>query len=172
MATVAKSNLDTFILYVSNSMKLCLFCSKNPNMQPRPVIIRPRWLTGSDESPARLTEPCPYPVEVEGAVGVLEEEHDLIPGWGSTDLHTIYILFEEAAFWNPSARSSQWHHGWHFRGKRRQRERAGRRWPAFCGQFQQTKNKILYFKYKIKRTNVGNSPQKPPPTASLQYVQY
>lgn len=31
-------------------------------------------------------------------MGGLEEEHDLIPGSGSTDLHTIYVLFEEAGF--------------------------------------------------------------------------
>lgn len=30
--------------------------------------------------------------------GGLEEEYELNPGSGSTDLHTIYILFEEAAF--------------------------------------------------------------------------
>lgn len=103
--------------------------------------MRPRWLTGSDESPAWLTQPRPCPMEVEGAVEGLEEEHDLIPGSGSTDLHTIYILFEEAAFWNPSARSSQWHHGRHFRGKRTQRERPGRRRPPSTARFSRRKIK-------------------------------
>lgn len=45
-----------------------------------------------------MTDPRLRPVEVEGEVEGLEEEQDLIPGSGSTDLHTIYILFEKAAF--------------------------------------------------------------------------
>lgn len=108
-------------------------------------IMISRWFAGNDEDAALVTM-WPW--------NTLEEDLFLRPsvrtppcrdggssgGWKNTiwsllqralGLHIIYILFGKAAFWNPSALSSQWHHQRHVWDKSMQQEESGNQWLLF-----------------------------------------
>lgn len=104
------------------------------------AIMTSRWFTGSNDDAARVTM-WPWNT-LEDHLLFLRPSVRTPPcrdggssgGWKNTiwsllqrapGLHMIYILFGKAAFWNPSAHSSQWHHQRHVWDKSMQQEEPG-----------------------------------------------